>query len=137
MSVFQTHIGELSQLLIDTIKEAEVTQNVYIEHGPAVDDNTPDDFCIVTYPLTLRHKGPIQLHDVRIELVVKDLKSKRANIIGIEDRMNKLLAKFPIVGDRHTLSNPYLRLKGENGLGHTSWTLQCDCIVNTTDAIGY
>lgn len=137
MSVFQTHIGELSQLLIDTIKEAEVTQNVYIEHGPAVDDKIPADFCIVTYPLTLRNRGPIQLHDVRIELVVKDLKTKRANINGIEERMNKLLATFPIVGERHTLSNPYLRLKGEDGLGHTSWTLQCDCMVNTTDATGY
>lgn len=137
MSVFQTHIGELSELLIATIKEAEVTKNVYIEHGPAVDDKTPADFCIVTYPLTLRNRGPIQVHDVRIELVVKDLKSKRADIYGIEARMNKLLATFPIVGERHTLSNPYLRLKGEDGLGHTSWTLQCDCLVNTTDAVSY
>lgn len=135
--MFQTHIGELSELLIQKMKDAGVTKNVYIEHGPQAVEEAPDDFVIVTFPLTLRDRGQYQVHDVRFELVCKDLKSKRANVKGIEKMANALLATFPIIGERHMLSKPYLRLKGSDGLGHTSWTIQCDCLVNTTDNVGY
>ena len=132
---FQTYVGELSEYLIAAIKEAEISDNVYVEHGPQTVEDAPDDFCIVTYPLTLRDKGPYQTHDVRFELVHKDLKNGRADLYGVEAMANKLLALFPIrtANGRHTLTKPYIRLKGADGLGHTSWTIQCDCLVNTTD----
>lgn len=136
MATFQTHIGELAEELIARIKEAGITQNVYLEHGPEALDEVPDDFCIVTFPPSIRNKGPYQLHDVRIEFICKDMAHNgRTDIVKLEsDMVNPYLAMFPIQTKRHTLTRPYIRLKGSDKLGHSSWMVQCDCMVNTLDA---
>ena len=133
MSYFQTHIGELSEGLLTRIKEAEISQTVFFEAGPELIAESPDDFVVVTYPLMLRNKGPFQLHQVRVEFVRKDLPTKRTDVKGLEAMANKWLALFPLHFGRFTLTDPYVRMKGKDELGHSSWTVQCDCMVDTTD----
>lgn len=133
MSAFHSYIGDLAQYLVAQIKGAGITQNVYVEGGPNAVQSVPDNFCIVTFPLTYRNKGPFQLHNVRVEMVAKDMENGRTDILSIEEMANKYLDLFPIHSDRFTLSSPYIRTRAHDGLGHHSWTIQCMCMVNTTD----
>lgn len=133
MSSFQSYIGDLSQYLVSLIKEADVTDTIYLEGPPNAVQDVPDDFAILTFPLAVRNKGPFQLHQVRLEVVVKDMENARADILTLEERTNRYLALFPIHYGRFTLMKPYIRLKAGDGLGHHSWTVQSLCMVNTTD----
>ena len=133
MSSFQSHIGELSQYLVQAIKDAEITENVYAEGPPTAVQQVPDNFAVIFYPLTYRNKGPFQLQSVRVEMVAKDLENGRADLLELERMANAWLALFPIHYGRFTLSSPYIRTKASDGLGHHSWTIQCLCLTNTTD----
>ncbi len=133
MSSFQSYIGSLPQMLVTAIKGANVTEKVYVEGGPQAVQDVPDNFAILTFPLAVRNKGPFQTHQVRLEVIAKDMENGRADILKLEDMANKYLALFPIHDGRFTLSSPYIRLKASDGLGHHTWTIQCDCLVNTTD----
>lgn len=133
MSSFQSYIGALSQILVSAIKAANVTDTVYVEGGPVAVQDVPDDFVILTFPLAVRNKGPFQKHQVRLEIIVKDMENGRADILKLEEMTNRYLALFPFHQGRFTLATPYIRLKSSDGLGHHSWTIQGDCLVNTTD----
>lgn len=120
-------------MLVTAIKNANVTDTVYVEGGPTAVQDVPDDFVILSFPLAVRNKGPFQKHQVRLEVIAKDLKNGRADVLKLETMANAYLALFPIHDGRFTLSSPYIRLKSSDGLGHHTWTIQCDCLVNTTD----
>lgn len=134
METYQTHFGDLAEGLLGIIKDAGITDTVFFEAGPDALQNPPEAFCNVIFPLTVRSKGPYQLHDVRVDFIRKDMPhNKRTDLKGLETMVNRWLALFPIRFGRFTLDNPYIRLKGKDGLGHSSWTVQCDCLVNTTE----
>lgn len=134
MAIFQTYVASLAEAMIARIKEAGITNNVYVMHGPEALDKVPDDFCIITFPPSIRNKGPYQTHDVRVEFVCKDMPNGRADVKRLEGGMvNPYMAMFPLQTERHTLTKPWVRLKGSDKLGHTSWIVQCDCMVNTVD----
>lgn len=123
----------LSEILKDVIhKVSDISEHVYPENRPLVTDSLAD-MIVVSFPIQFEDKRVCQDSDIRFEIIVRNRHNNVPNVEKLQEMLNLLVGKFPIVGERYVLSRPFLALKGEDEAGFTIWVVQANIRINTTD----
>lgn len=123
----------LSEILKDVIhKVSDISEHVYPENRPLVSDSMAD-MIVVSFPIQFEDKRVCQDSDIRFEIIVRNRHNNVPNVEKLQEMLNLLVGKFPIVGERYVLSRPFLALKGEDEAGFTIWVVQANIRINTTD----
>ena len=123
----------LSEILKDIIsKVSDISDNVYPENRPIVSESLVD-MIVVSFPIQFEDKRVCQDSDIRFEIIVKNRPNNIPNVEKLQEMLNLLVGKFPIVGERYVLSRPFLALKGEDEASFTIWVVQANIRINTTD----
>lgn len=125
------HIGECLETICGML--ADVSGNIYPDHRPEAKGKLMNDMVVVSLPVNIADNN-VQLDTtIRFELIVKNKATGIANISRLQEMLDALSVKFPIVQDRFSVVSPYVALKGNDGLGFTIWNVQARLIINTTD----
>lgn len=125
------HIGECLETICGML--ADVSENIYPDHRPEAKGKLMNDMVVVSLPVNIADNN-VQLDTtIRFELIVKNKATGIANISRLQEMLDALSVKFPIVQDRFSVVSPYVALKGNDGLGFTIWNVQARLIINTTD----
>lgn len=111
----------------------DVSANVFPDHRPEAQGKQMDDMVVVSLPVTIDDKKVQQDTTIRFELIAKNKATGVADINRLQEMLDALSAKFPIVSGRYSVISPYLALKGNDGLGFTIWNVQARLIINTID----
>lgn len=123
----------LSEILKDVIgKVSDISENVSPENRPLVSDSMAD-MIVVSFPIQFEDKRVCQDSDIRFEIIVKNRPNNIPNVEKLQEMLNLLVGKFPIIGERYVLSRPFLALKGEDGACFTIWVVQANIRINTMD----
>lgn len=93
-----------------------------------------NDFIVVSLPVSIEDQNSYQKTTLRIELAAKDKANGISDTLKLQSMLDALMAKFPIVERRFSVTSPNLVLKGADGLGFTLWNVQAKLLVNTTDS---
>ena len=126
------YIGECLETVCGLM--ADVSQNVFAGHRPGAVGEQIKDFVVISLPVTIYNKNVQQLTTIRIEIATRNKATGIANIARLQEMLDALMAKFPIVERRFSVTSPNLVLKGNDGLGFTLWNVQAKLLVNTTDS---
>lgn len=92
---------------------------------------------VVSLPIAIDDQNAWQKTTMRIEIFVRNRSSGISPTRELEQILNAVLEKFPIVSERYSVTNPKIVLKGDDGLGFTVWNIQAKLLVNTTDSYSY
>ena len=112
---------------------SDVSSNVYPDHRPEAKGNQMADIVVVSLPVTIDDMNVQQVTTVRFELIVRNKATGIANIPKLQQMLDALTGKFPMVDGRYSITHPYVALKGNDGLGFTIWNVQATLKINTTD----
>ena len=93
-----------------------------------------DDFIVVSLPVSIEDQNAYQKTTLRIEIAVRNRSQGVAHTKKLQEMLDGVAGKFPIVTERFSAFQPLLVLKGDDGLGFTIWNIQAKLIVNTTDS---
>lgn len=125
------HIGECLETICGML--TDVSGNIYPDHRPEAKGKLMNDMVVVSLPVNIADNN-VQLDTtIRFELIVKNKATGIANISRLQEMLDALSVKFPIVQGRFSVVSPYVALKGNDGLGFTIWNVQARLIINTTD----
>ena len=112
----------------------DVSKNVFADHRPEAKGKQMPDMVVVSLPVTIDDKNVQQDTTIRFELIAKNKATGVANIPRLQEMLDTLSAKFPMVRGRYSVISPYVALKGNDGLGFTIWNVQARLIINMTDS---
>lgn len=123
---------------LDILKEltelvAPLTHNVFVENRPRAASEQIEDMIVVSLPYRIYDEGAYQRTSARFEIIVKERQGGIPRVDKLQEILDSLTELFPIKGSRFTISNPFVALKGSDGVGWTIWNVQAKMIVNTTD----
>ena len=107
-----------------------ISEHVFPEHRPAAAGKQMDDFI----PVSIEDQNAYQKTTLRIEIAVRNRSQGVAHTKKLQEMLDGVAGKFPIVTERFSAFQPLLVLKGDDGLGFTIWNIQAKLIVNTTDS---
>lgn len=127
----RTIIEEVCGLLSD------VSDNVYPEHRPLASTDQAEDLVVVDISSWMKCYRAYQKGVMRITVFAKDRAKGQANTVRLQELVDGITAKLPIVRERYTVYMPAgssLRMRGSDGLGYTYWRLDLDLQVNTIDS---
>lgn len=113
----------------------DVSKHVFPDHRPEAKGKQMDDMVVVSLPVTIDDQRVQQSTTVRFELIVRNKATGVADIPRLQEMLDILSAKFPIVSERYSVISPYVALKGNDGLGFTIWNVQARLIIFMTDHI--
>ena len=123
----------LSEILRDVIEKiSDISAHRYPENRPVVAESV-SDMIVVSFPIKFEDKRVCQDSDIRFEIIVRNRHNNIPNVEKLQEMLNLLVGKFPIIGERYVLSRPFLALKGEDEAGFTIWVVQANIRINTTD----
>ncbi len=125
------YIGECLQVICGLL--SDVSENVFPDHRPEAKGKQMQDMVVVSLPVTVNDNNVQQDTVIRFELMARNKSTGIANIIRLQQMLDTLTAKFPIVSGRYSFVSPTVVLKGNDGLGYTVWNVQARLIINTTD----
>ena len=111
----------------------DVSGNVFPDHRPEAKGSQMQDMVVVSLPVTIEDMNVQQVTTVRSELIVRNKAEGVADIPRLQEMLDTLASKFPIVNGRYSVTSPYVALKGNDGLGFTVWNVQARLTINTTD----
>lgn len=128
----------ISKILKDMCKRlSDVAERVFPEHRPSALSKQTDNMIVVSLPIAIDDQNAWQKTTMRIEIFVRNRSSGISPTRELEQILNAVLEKFPIVSERYSVTNPKIVLKGDDGLGFTVWNIQAKLLVNTTDSYSY
>lgn len=130
--VTRYYIAEVLQEVCTQMKD--VSRNVFSESRPSATQQQMDDFLVVSLPVSIEDRNAWQRTTLRIEIFVKNRVSGVAYTKKLQELLDMVVSKFPIVTRRFSATSPRLLLKGADGLGFTVWNIQTKLIINTTDS---
>lgn len=125
------YIGECLQVICGLL--TDVSENVFSDHRPEAKGKQMQDMVVVSLPVTVNDNNVQQDTVIRFELMARNKSTGIANITRLQQMLDTLTAKFPIVSGRYSFVSPTFVLKGNDGLGYTVWNVQARLIINTTD----
>lgn len=125
------YIGECLQVICGLL--TDVSENVFPSHRPEAKGKQMQDMVVVSLPVTVNDNNVQQDTVARFELMAKNKSTGIANIARLQEMLDALTAKFPIVSGRYSLASPTVVMKGNDGFGYTVWNVQSRLIINTTD----
>ena len=125
------YIGECLQVICGLL--TDVSENVFSDHRPEAKGKQMQDMVVVSLPVTVNDNNVQQDTVIRFELMARNKSTGIANITRLQQMLDTLTAKFPIVSGRYSFVSPTAVLKGNDGLGYTVWNVQARLIINTTD----
>lgn len=112
----------------------DVSGNVYPEHRPGAVQEQMEDMVVVSLPVSWNDQNAWQSTTMRFELMARNRANGVAYTRRLQEMTDTLMAKFPIKGERFSVTKPRVVMKGDDGLGFTVWFVQAKLIVNTTDS---
>lgn len=116
---------------------SDVTEKVFPEHRPSALSKQTDNMIVVSLPVVIDDQNAWQKTTLRIEIFARNRSNGISPTGELEQILNAVLEKFPIVSERYSVTNPNIVLKGDDGLGFTVWNIQAKLLVNTTDSYSY
>ena len=123
----------LSEILRDVIEKiSEISAHRYPENRPVVAESV-SDMIVVSFPIKFEDKRVCQDSDIRFEIIVRNRHNNIPNVEKLQEMLNLLVGKFPVIGERYVLSRPFLALKGEDEAGFTIWVVHANIRINTMD----
>lgn len=129
------YIAEILQSVCECFKG--VSENVFPEHRPAATQEQMEDLIVVSLPVSIDDQNVWQKSRIQIELLARNRANGVSNTNRLQEMLNGVSGKFPIVSDRYSITSPIVALKGDDGLGFTIWNVQAKLVVNTTDSYKY
>lgn len=123
----------LSEVLRDVIEKiSDISAHCYPENRPVVAESV-SDMIVVSFPIKFEDKRVCQDSDIRFEIIVRNRHNNIPNVEKLQEMLNLLVGRFPVIGERYVLSRPFLALKGEDEAGFTIWVVHANIRINTTD----
>ena len=126
------YIAEVLQKVCEAVYG--ISDHVFSEHRPSATGEQMNDFIVVSLPVSIEDQNSYQKTTLRIELAAKDKANGISDTLKLQSMLDALMAKFPIVESRFSVTSPNLVLKGADGLGFTLWNVQAKLLVNTIDS---
>lgn len=113
---------------------SNISGHVFPEHRPSATGEQMNDFIVVSLPVSIEDQNAWQKTTLRIEIAARNRIQGVAHTKKLQEMLDGVTGKFPIVTERFSAVRPLPVLKGDDGLGFTIWNIQARLIVNTTDS---
>lgn len=110
-----------------------LTSNVFVENRPRAASEQIEDMIVVSLPYRIYDNNAYQKSSIRFEIIVKERQGGIPRVDKLQEILDGLTSMFPIVRERYSCFDPFLALKGSDGVGWTIWNVQARLRVNTTD----
>lgn len=135
MHITRFHISDVLESICKSLEG--ITDKVYSGKRPDAVQEQQKSFLVVSVPVGLDDQNAWQRGTLRISIYVRNKANGIENTKKLDAVLNAVAAKFPLVGERYSATNPSVVLKGYDGVAFDVWHVQCRLIINTTDSYVY
>lgn len=121
---------EILQTLVSEMKN--ISANVFTSNRPKSVTEDMQEFIVVSLPNMMYRKTygegyGLTASYIRIEIYVRDVNGVEW-VAKLDSIKEQIVARFPIVTDFITISNPRVALTGDDGYGFHVWNIQASFI---------
>lgn len=113
---------------------ADVCDCVVAGHRPSAVEQH-DEFVVIRTSSIIGEHNVYQQASIYIQIYVKNLEGGYENTDRLQELLNKVDEKFPIMSEdkRISMKNPVLQISGDDSLGYSVWLVRASLQFNTTD----